>query len=321
MKLIISADIGGTNCRVGLFTLENDDLKLDRAVWLDTCGIEHADAFALAIEKELDMRLETASALVIAVAGPVEENIYGRLSNGELVLDMRKHAERFPGMRIRVINDFTAQAYAVVDRQGAKAVRIAGEKDGAPFAPRAVIGAGTGLGYSAIHWLPNPTGKGHWLPLPSENGWAAFPFIDAGENEFHSFLKKHFKLQYVCGDDVLSGRGLEGLHLFLTGKNLPAPEVGRTCLSSDNETLAWYSRFYARACRGWILATLCTGGLWITGGIATQNPYCVQNDYFTNELYTSAKWEQFLHAVPIYLLEDKNSGLWGGANLGKQLVF
>lgn len=321
MKRVIAADIGGTNCRLGLFRLEAGELMPERSVWVETCDVEHPDSFVHAIEHELNTHLDDAEALVVAVAGPVEDNICGHLTNGKLTLDMRGHAKKFPHVHITVINDFMAQAYAVIDPLASSAPRIAGPAISPEHATRAVIGAGTGLGYASIHWVDAKAGKqGYWMPFPSENGHAAFPFVNKRENEFHSFLKKNLEIPCACGDDVLAGRGLSLLHEFLTGEKLAPSGVGKNALSSDTETLEWYSRFYGRACRCWIMATLCSGGLWIAGGIAAQNPRCVQSEHFEKELYGNPRWEDYLRQIPVYLQDDKNSGLQGAANLARQIV-
>ncbi|MFQ8737648.1 MAG: glucokinase [Bilophila wadsworthia] len=53
---------------------------------------------------------------------------------------------------------------------------------------------------------------------------------------------------------------------------------------SETGTLRWYARFYARACRNWALSTLCTGGLFITGGIALRNPLVTECAAFPGSL-------------------------------------
>ena len=125
---------------------------------------------------------------------------------------------------------------------------------------------------------------------------------------------------FARGDAILSGRGLGLLPRYLSGDTPEAREVGESALSRDTPTLRWYSRFYARACRNWILTTLCRGGLWIAGGIASRNPLCVTSDYFLRELYTTPQFASLIRSVPIYLVENKNSGLWGAAQAGLEVL-
>lgn len=320
MYTIIAADIGGTNCRLGLFNLDDNQLKLEKTLWIATTDVCQTEEFVAAIETALEVSAEKADALVAAIAGPVEDDTRGKLSNGNLILDFTEH-KRNQNTRLALINDFTAQAYNVVSPEGAKAPRIAGLEKGAPEAVKAIIGAGTGLGQAQL-CLEKVGHKPHrWKPLPSENGWSVFPFLGDDENKFAQFLCKELNLPYPAGDDVITGRGLAVLHHFLTGQKLQPYQVGQGYLCKDTETLAWYSRFYARACRNWMLSTLCAGGLWIAGGIAAQNPLAVKSQYFMDELYGSPRWEEFLKSIPVYLVEDKNSGLWGSARKGQDMLF
>lgn len=322
MSVILAADIGGTNCRLGLFKLQKNKLTMDRAAWVETGSIAQEDALMNAFERELDVSPDKADSVSVAIAGPVEENIKGRLSNGSLELDFTNLNKK--GGRYHLINDFMGQAYAVVSPEGEKAKLIYGPKDAPGDGVKAVIGAGTGLGQALLVPLDGSrtVKTSHWLAVASENGHSCFPFVNGAENDYHTFLRTKLKIPYATGDETVTGRGLSALHEFLTGEVLTPAQVGGQALSRDTPTLKWFSRFYARACRNWILSTMCEGGLWIAGGIAVQNPLLINSDYFKNELYNAPyrdkRWDDLLRSVPIHLMEDTNSGLWGAARFAQQ---
>lgn len=322
MAVILAADIGGTNCRLGLFRHENGLLAMIKAAWVETGSIAHAGALLAAFERELEFAPEAADTVVAAIAGPVEDRARGYLANGMLRLDFTPFNAK--GERYFLINDFMAQAYAVLSSQGEKARRIAGPAERIRDAVRAVIGAGTGLGQAVLVLLSALEGNSRWMAVPSENGHAAFPFVNGAENDFHTFLRYQLQIPYATGDDTITGRGLAALHEFLTGQRLTPAQVGRQALSSDTPTLRWYARLYARACRNWMLSAMCEGGLWIAGGIAAQNPLAVTCAYFMEELYNAPggdeRWGNYLRGVPVYLLEDTNSGLWGAARYGQSIL-
>ncbi|MBD5608400.1 MAG: hypothetical protein HDQ93_06065 [Desulfovibrio sp.] len=312
MKSVIAVDLGGTNCRMGLFNISDDQLYFDRHKWLDTTTLKGMEHFIQEVDKEYP--LDQANALVIAIAGPVENNTRGKLSNGTLELDF---AERANGSELRVslINDFMAQAWAVTGPAGEMARHLAGPSSPLPYT-RAVIGAGTGLGQTNIALDEN----GEWRPIPSENAHNCFPFISDEEVDFHRWARAHKDVPYISGDELINGAGLAMIHEYLTGNALHPKEVGERFLREDTDTSRWYSRFYARACKNWIMSTLCRGGLWIAGGIAAKNPYVVTNDYFMEELYNGRQWTEYLKSVPLFLIEDHNSGLWGAARYGQILL-
>lgn len=110
------------------------------------------------------------------------------------------------------------------------------------------------------------------VPLPAEGGLVIFPFIGKEEAAFQDFAAREFGLGLLERRSCAVRRGLRLLHLFLTGERREAHEIAAEALGSETGTLRWYARFYARACRNWALSTLCTGGLFITGGIALRNP-------------------------------------------------
>lgn len=322
MKTILAADIGGTNCRLGLFKLQKNKLAMEKAAWIETGSVARETALANAFEREFGIVPERADAVAVAIAGPVEESAKGRLSNGDLELDFTPlNAKK---KRYYLVNDFMAQAYAAISPEGEKASWVTGPKNPAISGVRAVIGAGTGLGQAIL--APLDGGKkektSRWLAVASENGHSAFPFVNGAENDFHTFLRTRLNIPYATGDVTIAGRGLAALHEFLTGETLTPAQIGAQALGRDTPTLKWYSRFYARACRNWILSSMSGAGLWIAGGIAAQNPLVVKCDYFLNELYYSPygseTWREYLKSVPVFLMEDANSGLWGAARFGQQ---
>lgn len=320
MSVVLAADIGGTNCRLGLFRLERGILQLGRLAWIKTVDVPHTEALLLAFERELEKRPHEVDACVVAIAGPVEDCSRGKLSNGTLMIDFSPLNTE--GRHFFLINDFMAQAYACVSPEGERAKLLTGPEVPNSDSMRAVIGAGTGLGQASLIRVDTDwsTHSAQWVAIPSENGHAAFPFVNDEENALHTFMREQWGVPYVTGDMAISGRGLACIHHFLTKEKLTPPEVGKAALGTESETLNWYARFYARACRNWMLSTLCEGGLWIAGGIAAQNPLIVSCKAFTDELYNSPQWESFLRSIPVYMMSDDNSGLWGAARFGQQQV-
>lgn len=317
---LLTADIGGTNCRFAHFTLSGEVLTLHSVLWEKTADIPDTDTLLEACAASMGLHPREADALIIAMAGPITGGLRGTLTNAPLEVDLTDARTRHGIRRCRIINDFTAEAYACLTDIAARARMVvtptSPPPEGVEAHTRGVLGAGTGLGTAS---LVRDT-AGSWLAVPAEGGHTVFPFIGEEEIAFQAFICRELGYPYARGDDVLTGRGLTLLHRFLTGRNLSPSEVGEQALGRDCPTLRWYARFYARTCRNWILTTLCRGGLYIAGGIAARNPFIATCPWFSEEFHTTPRFEALIRSVPVFLIEDKNSGLWGAARAGTLLL-
>ncbi|OXS28783.1 MAG: hypothetical protein BCS36_08345 [Desulfovibrio sp. MES5] len=335
MQRILVADVGGTNCRFASFSLENDRLSLEVTAVIGSKTLTNGQSLFAALEETLSQPVESADAVVVGLAGPVDRQ-QGRLTNGRLHVNIAD-VPACPSGRCLLLNDFTLQAYATLTPPGIAALHVAGpaKERGAAVEssskatvgngadarartePRSIVGAGTGLGAASLL----PIGTGEWLPVPSEAGHVAFAFLEEEEQEFRRFLCRELGQPFVSAENVLCGDGLSILHCYLTGQLLQPRQVGERALSRDTPTLRWYARFLGRFCRGWMLSTLCRGGLWIAGGVAAANPLCVTSPTFRESLYASSDATlALLQHIPVYLVTDTDSGLWGAAFAGQTLL-
>lgn len=322
MQRIFAADIGGTNARFALFTVQSEALTLERAAWGRSAGLGDAADMLACMRDLLQTPITAGDALSVALAGPVD-GLRGKLTNNALRLDLHETARHCALSRCLLLNDFAAQAHATLTPAGRDAALVRGlTPDDASLKTRAVLGAGTGLGCASLvrcgatqpEQAERPERTGRWLAVPSEAGHALFPFITPDERAYSDFLARMLGHAEVTAENVLSGAGLSLLHQFLTGRALAAPQVGAEALSRETPTLQWYARFLGRYCRQWICSTLCRGGLWIAGGIAAGNPLCVRHPAFAHEFERAPDSSGIVEAVPVMLITDENSGLWGAAH-------
>jgi glucokinase len=314
MKHILAADIGGTNSRFGHFRAGDDGtLSLAKTHWLKTQQASSAGDLIERLKAEgFSLAPEEADIAVFAVAGPVLREGFSSPPFIAWDIDMEDLRERFGMRRGMLINDFVAQAFACRSPAAEAAEEVlpgTAEPDGTV----AVIGAGTALGKAALAH----DGKGGFVALPSEGGHADFPFEGSRECEFQQFLLRELKDSYITWNKVVSGRGLSLVHRFLTGEETTPEELtGR--LAPGSETLRWAARFYGRACRDYALETLATGGLYIAGGVAARMPALIRHEAFGREFRSSATMAHVLQRIPVSLITDEESGLWGAALAGLQ---
>lgn len=314
-RTILAADIGGTHCRFARFRLEAGGwLSIADTTRLETVALESSAAMLAALDRA-DIGLAPASvdAAVFAVPGAVVGRRV-RFANIAWDLDLDVLEGAFPRAQVACVNDFLAQALGCRTVAVATAERIRpGEMR--PRRVQAVMGAGTGLGHAALF----PLDDGGDLPMASERGQTAMAFGDAVEQAFSRYLCRLTGEPYVRMDSVLSGSGLARLHAFLTGEHLEPAAVGAR-LTMESRTTALFARFYGRAARDFALTVLPAGGLYLCGGVAAKNPILVRHPEFVREFLDSPTYGGFLADIPVRLVRNENTGLFGAARYGASLL-
>jgi len=317
MKTILAADIGGTNSRFAYFQSgSNANLSLKDSIWLPTGKAESfVQLLAQLRSSDFSIDPEDADIAVIAAAGPVEHGIYCAPPYIAWDINLADKVISDALQRAVLINDFVAQAYACRSPVGATARNIlAGETivDGTV----GVLGAGTALGKAILV----PLDDGGVQALPSEGGHGYFPFLSEHEFAFQKFYREKSGEYHITGNLVVSGRGLSYIHWFLTGQQARPEQVTAEGLQAGSETLAWAAKFYGRVCRDFALDVLATGGLYVAGGVAARTPALLTHMNFRKEFVDSSTMGHVLSKIPVFLLDNQDSGLWGAAFYGQQLL-
>jgi glucokinase len=313
---ILVADIGGTSSRFASFSLSpSGELSLLTSTWLKT---KEADSFAALLKNlettDLGLLPSDADVCVFAIAGPVQRGEFCAPPLISWTVDLKDADKKFGIKRFALINDFIAQAYACRSSIGRNAEQFLSGSV-VEDATVSVIGAGTGLGKAFLL----PDGKGGYVGGPSEGGHTNFCAETEREFRFQEFMVKRLGGDYASFNDVVSGRGLSYIHEFLKGEQLEPQEVAAR-FDSEPETLEWASSFYGRVCRNFALETLCFGGLYIAGGVAAKNPILVKHPVFEKAFRNSRAHRRVLEQIPVFLIDNEESGLWGAAFLGTQII-
>ena len=320
---ILVADIGGTNSRFSLFSLEEGKP-------VSRCGIvlsSREESFAALLDRLFTCwpvewtELARVSLVVMAAAGPVRE---GRIemTNADFCVDEEQIRNFFPDAGVRLMNDFEAQAWACMSPVLGEAERILGSEDSAPLfggdVPVAVVGAGTGLGAA---WLVPGDAEKAPRVIASEAGHMSFPFDvrDEQERTFSAFLAGDSPILPTAGH-VLSGSGLGKLHEFFTGRAEDPAHFTASPAFAQSDVCRLFARFYGRFCRMAALSVL-PQAVVIAGGVAEKTPALVRHEEFSREFVRAAGAHgDFLRRVPVWLNRHPQSGLWGAACAGAALA-
>jgi glucokinase len=310
-EIILVADVGGTTTRLGIAELGKGKPKLLLIEETPTSHIKNIATTCKGFLTRTNAQLgQSPKRGCVAAAGPCVGNKV-TMTNAKLVVDGRQLSKR-TGVKILVINDFEALAYAIP---------ILGEHDlvmlrkGKGDGPIALVGAGTGLGKAVIR---------NEEVLPSEGGHAEFPFQE-NQQPLRDFLMKELGTAAITYEDILSGRGLERLYRYLRQtafrqEDMPdrlnavaisATAKGNRCSETAMEL---FVRLLGRCCRNFVLETAAFGGLYVAGGIATRNSDAL-GQHFLREFsnHPDKQYRTLLERVPIGVIARLDAGLLGAA--------
>jgi glucokinase len=316
MIKILSADIGGTNSRFAYFTYNRDGrLTLTASMWFKTTDVDSFDdLIKRLVASDFPVKPNEVDIAVFAVAGPVEDNVYCSPPFISWDIDISDADRRYGLKSSFLINDFVAQAFACRSPIGETAQEIL--KGSIDYDSNvAVIGAGTALGKASLV----RDSSGNYIAIPSEGGHATFPFVSESEFLFQEFMKRELGEEYITANYIVSGKGIQYIHRFLTGEKLDPEDIAR-CFTTGSETLEWAARFYGRVSRNYALEVLATGGVYVAGGVAAKAPILIRNEVFEKEFRSSVTMSDILSKIPVFLITNEESGLWGAALFGKQLL-
>ncbi|RAJ99023.1 glucokinase [Aliidiomarina maris] len=313
----VVADIGGTNarfCRINLATFELDRIQVFACADYPTLS-----AVMEAYRDEQDVALEHVA---IAIACPVESDD----------VDMTNHHWRFSIRGLRkamglktfiVLNDFAAAAMSLVTLEPHEMKQIGGGK-AKTHGPKAVVGAGTGLGVGHLITLPD----GSVMPLPGEGGhvdWAP-----TNEKEWAVFRFMANRFGRVSAERVLSGPGLETLYLALAdyhGRNvapITAAQIGQRALAGiDTLAVETVNQFFASLgsfAGNLALTANTTGGVYIAGGVVPKLMGLMATSNFRARFEHKGRFCKVCEAIPCFVITAEHAGLRGVGQYLKQTL-
>ena len=301
------ADIGGTNARFALVEAESD-IHDERTLLVR----DHPDP-AAAIETYLaGRRVEDA---VIAVATPVETEEIG-FTNSPWRFSIGGLKARLGLRELAVINDFVAQALAM-PHLAAEERALMGGGAAAPGRAVGVLGAGTGLGVSAL--VP---GKAGWTALPTEGGHVSFAPGNAREDRVLEVLRA--RLGHVSNERLLSGQGLLNLAQSLATIDGRITDAGsaeevteaarRGSCPACVEAVTLFSTLLGSAAGDLALTVGARGGVYVAGGVCLRLGALFDRAAFRRRFVDKGRMRTFLEPIPTWLVLRGDTGLIGAAH-------
>jgi glucokinase len=330
-SFVMGIDIGGTNTNIGIAGIKTKKLELLFSLSFKT---QELDSLIPAILETLNYCKSryniSISTGCIGAAGVVSASKdFASLTNADWNVEIKEILEKTDLKSVFIINDFQAIGYGInlLDHNNSQDIfKLRKEQSIKTIQTKAILGAGTGLGKSILVFDKQLKA---FIPIPSEGGHNDFPAENEFELKLADFVKKLRGIsQPLTYEELLSGRGIESIYLFLkenqqfkkstftdeidvASEKTPLiskyKEIDETC----KETFKIFIKIYARCAKNLALDALALGGLYLAGGIASKNPEIFTSEEFLIEFENAYQRKDVLEKIPIYVVVNYDVSLYG----------
>ncbi|MCC6207023.1 MAG: glucokinase [Gammaproteobacteria bacterium] len=333
MKLL-AADIGGTKTLLALAECTGDGIRLIREHRYDSGAYPAFEDLLADFLARIEPARREIQRACFAVAGPVitaSGSEMARVTNLSWRLDNRRLAADFALPAVRLINDFQAVGYGI-ERLGESDLVILQPGRPRDAAPRAVLGAGTGLGTALLAW-----DGARYRVLPTEGGHIDFAPNGAVQLDLLAWLAQRY--DHVSIERLLSGPGLVAIHEYLCARHpdrvdadlaqrmqqqdAAAAVAGHAMTHSESlagEALELFVSIYGAHAGNLALLTLPYGGLYIAGGIAPRILQRMADGRFMTAFNHKGRMSHLTAEIPVSVVINPKVGLLGAAGFAAHVA-
>ena len=306
-------DVGGTNARFG---------------WQSNAhsGIEHVLVLPCAAHETLEAAIRTYLELkslpmprtgALGIANPITGDVI-RMTNHHWSFSISEMQRSLGLQQLNVINDFTALALALPSIAKDNLVQVGGTVAEA-YAPKALIGAGTGLGVSGL--MPTDAND-HWVAIAGEGGHVTLAAQTESEYRVIELIRQRYG--HVSAERVLSGQGLVDLYLALRQmqKQQPVDVAGAAEITAwalqDKDPLAlqsidMFAGFLGSVTGDLALTLGARGGVYLGGGIVPRWLGWFETSQFRERFEAKGRFKAYLKDIPVWVINAAESPALLGA--------
>jgi glucokinase len=305
------ADIGGTNSRLALYDPAANELRS-----LHSFTNRDYGRFEDILDEWLQGLPETrpASACLAIAAPPFGDQV--KMLNIDWSFSLGELARRFGFYRIRGINDFEGNAYALPHLGGRDLVTLRAGEPG-DNATLATVGPGTGLGGATLR-----PGGGRPTASASEPGHMGLAPATPLELALFEYLQPRYGEVYA--ELLVSGPGLRRLYDALAAirgeeaSALSPEDISARAQSGQCElcslALNTFCALLGSVCGDFVLANGAYGGLYLAGGFLPGMIGFLEASPFASRFSTKGKMAPHLGRVPLHVITCATLGLRGAAH-------
>ncbi len=303
------ADVGGTYTRVAFTS--------GQTVRTKTITRYVNDAYS-SLEALLETYLQThdwpeIEAACVDIAGPVVDDS-AQLTNRSWNISRTKLSQILKTERIVLLNDLQAQGYAVATL-GPKSMTTL--YSGTPRAGnRLVVNIGTGFNIAPVYDV-----QGQVFVAAAEAGHASLGTQNKNHLDLIAFLTQD--TGFAAIEEALSARGLTAISAWHAQKRNAQPLTSMEIFQNPNSelsqaTLDTFATLLGQLCGDYALEYLAFAGLFLTGGIARAvAPHLGKK--FREAFLQKGRFSDFIATIPIVVIQDDFTALWGCAFYLNQL--
>ncbi len=307
------ADIGGTHARFALETALGGigDVRVYRCS--AHAGVD--DAVRAFLHDAGGVRVRHAA---IAIANPVDGDIVSMTNHDwRFSIDATRRALGFD--TLHVFNDFSALAMAVPHLSAGQRRQV-GVGHASPAGTIGVLGAGTGLGVSALVRAGDA-----WVPLSGEGGHVSFAPADAREADVLHYARARWP--HVSFERLVAGPGIAVIHAALAardGCDPPEADAADTAaiivraLAGDARCMATLDCFCGMlgTFAGNLALTLgATGGIHIGGGVVPRLGAWFDASPFRARFEAKGRFAGYLARIPTFVITAPHPAFVGVSHL------
>ncbi len=328
---VLAGDIGGTKVLLQLAHVGAGSCRVVEEQRYESSTFSSLSSIVQEFLKLLhhDSAIDAAC---FGIAGPVTEAgpyQIAKVTNLPWEIDSAAFAREFNLPKVRLINDFQAVGHGI-EALATQDLVLLQEGRTQPRTPRAVIGAGTGLGQGMLVWQHD-----HYESVATEGGHTDFAPTDGLQIGLWHYLRQHF--DHISYERIVSGPGLALIYSYLCERDAvkasahvdllraadPAAAISELALSGADtfatQALDLFVRVYGAQAGNLALSAGASGGVYIAGGIAPKIIHKLTDGTFMRAFLNKGRMAPLLAAVPVQVVMNQNVGLMGAAIVASRL--
>ncbi len=325
--IVLAGDVGGTKTRLGLFSVENRNVK---KLVFERYPNKNFDKLADIVRLFMATHDAHPRSAAIGIAGPVIDGVC-KATNLPWKIDVGLLSKRIEIPRTTIVNDFVAHAHGI-DALRNKDIAVMQKGKYENLSNKVVFGPGTGLGEAIVAQHGGDT-----IVVPSEGGHQDF----APQDQLQMDLFKHLSQKYgghVSIERILSGPGLMNVYEFLKKKKIAkeSREIKKLleAKNSDKPAIIMRHAFKDKLCKkttdlffavlgaeagNLALQSMAFGGIYIIGGLVRSNISVMRRSPFLKAFLKKGRMSHLMKRFPVYVVKNEQMGIMGSAALASNL--